>query len=264
MIVKEDFLKKLRAAFDLNEYEVKIWTALLSRGVASAGELAEISNVPRSRSYDVLETLEKKGFIIMKLGKPIKYMAVKPEEILRRVKNNLTKHAEEQVKTLEDVRNTELYRELQLLHDHGITKVDASTLSGALRGRSRIYDQLESMLRNAEKSITLVTTAKGLIRKYDILKPILKKAKNVKVRILTNVNKDNKELVDELRKYAEVKNVDKVNARYCIVDGKELLFMMMEDDKVHESYDTAVWVDTQYFAGALENLFNLTWSNLKE
>src|SRR3989338_10962669 len=127
MIVKEDFLKKLRSAFDLNEYEVKIWTALLSRGVSAAGELSEISNVPRSRSYDVLETLEKKGFIIMKLGKPIKYMAVKPEEILRRVKNNLTKHAEEQVKTLEDVRNTELYRELQLLHDHGITKVDAST-----------------------------------------------------------------------------------------------------------------------------------------
>ena len=104
MIVKEDFLKKLRASFDLNEYEVKIWTALLSRGVASAGELAEISNVPRSRSYDVLETLEKKGFIIMKLGKPIKYMAVKPEEILRRVKNNVQKRAQEQVKSLEEVR----------------------------------------------------------------------------------------------------------------------------------------------------------------
>ena len=263
MIVKEDFLKKLRAAFDLNEYEVKIWTALLSRGVASAGELAEISNVPRSRSYDVLETLEKKGFIIMKLGKPIKYMAVKPEEILHRVKNNVQKRAQEQVKSLEEVRSTELYRELQLLHDHGITKVDASSLSGALRGRNRIYDQLESMLRDAQKSVTLVTTGKGIIRKYDILKPILKKAKNIKVRILTNVNKDNKEMVDELRKYAEVKNVDKVNARYCIVDGKELLFMMMEDDKVHESYDTAVWVDTQYFAGALENLFNLTWNSLR-
>ncbi|MEK6816001.1 MAG: helix-turn-helix domain-containing protein, partial [Nanoarchaeota archaeon] len=81
MIVQESFLKKLRSAFDLNIYEVKIWTALLSRGVASAGELADISGVPRSRSYDVLESLEKKGFVIMKLGKPIKYLAVKPEEV---------------------------------------------------------------------------------------------------------------------------------------------------------------------------------------
>ena len=56
----------------LNLYEVKIWTALLSRGVSTAGELSDIANVPRSRTYDVLESLEKKGFIIMKLGKPIK------------------------------------------------------------------------------------------------------------------------------------------------------------------------------------------------
>ena len=40
MIVKEEFLKKLKMAFDLNEYEVKIWTSLLSKGVAAAGELS--------------------------------------------------------------------------------------------------------------------------------------------------------------------------------------------------------------------------------
>jgi len=57
--VNEEFLKKLRSSFDLNIYEVKVWTALLSRGVAAAGELADISGVPRSRSYDVLESLEK-------------------------------------------------------------------------------------------------------------------------------------------------------------------------------------------------------------
>ena len=82
MIVKDDFIKKLKNVFDLNIYEVKIWTALLSKGVSSAGELSDISNVPRSRSYDILESLEKKGFVIMKLGKPIKYIAVDPKEVL--------------------------------------------------------------------------------------------------------------------------------------------------------------------------------------
>ena len=263
MIVKEDFLKKLRSAFDLNEYEVKIWTALLSRGVSAAGELSEISNVPRSRSYDVLESLEKKGFIMMKLGKPIKYMAVKPEEILRRVKSQLSRKAEEQVKMLEDVRKTELYRELQLLHDQGIKKVDPSDLSGALKGRSKVYDLLEDMMRKAQKSVTIMTTAKGLQRKSEILVPLLKKFKNVKVRIAAPITKDNKDTVEILRKYADVRNIDKVNARFCVVDGKELLFMMMEDDKVHESYDTGVWVDTSYFASALEQMFNLTWESLK-
>ena len=63
MIVKDEFLSKLRRYFSLNLYEVKIWTALLSRGVSTAGELSDIANVPRSRSYDVLESLEKKGLI---------------------------------------------------------------------------------------------------------------------------------------------------------------------------------------------------------
>ncbi|RJQ17958.1 hypothetical protein C4573_00830, partial [Candidatus Woesearchaeota archaeon] len=57
MIVQQDFVKKLKD-FGLNSYEVKIWTALLSRGVSTAGELSDIANVPRSRSYDVLESLE--------------------------------------------------------------------------------------------------------------------------------------------------------------------------------------------------------------
>ena len=76
MIVKDEFLGRLRKIFDLNLYEVKVWTALLSRGVSTAGELSNISDVPRSRTYDILESLEKKGFIVMKLGKPIKYNAV--------------------------------------------------------------------------------------------------------------------------------------------------------------------------------------------
>ena len=86
MIVKEEFLSRLRRFFNLNLYEVKIWTALLSRGVSTAGELSDIANVPRSRSYDVLESLEKKGFVIMKLGKPIKYIAVPPKEVVEREK----------------------------------------------------------------------------------------------------------------------------------------------------------------------------------
>src|SRR5512139_3806201 len=108
MIVKDEFLGKLRRYFNLKLYEVKIWTALLSRGVSTAGELSDIANVPRSRSYDVLESLEKKGFVIMKIGKPIKYIAVPPKEVLERVKKNIKNDADNHVKLLEDIKKTEL------------------------------------------------------------------------------------------------------------------------------------------------------------
>ena len=73
---------------------MKIWTALLSRGVSTAGELSDIANVPRSRSYDVLESLEKKGFVVMELGKPIKYLAVPPKEVLENIKKKVEQSAE--------------------------------------------------------------------------------------------------------------------------------------------------------------------------
>ena len=88
MVNDTETIKKIRL-FGLNAYEAKIWSALLSRGVSTAGELSDIANVPRSRSYDVLESLGKKGFVILKLGKPIKYLAVQPKDVIENVKSKI-------------------------------------------------------------------------------------------------------------------------------------------------------------------------------
>jgi len=60
MLVKSELIAKIKDYFELNIYETKVWLALLGKGSASAGEIATISGVPRSRTYDVLESLEKK------------------------------------------------------------------------------------------------------------------------------------------------------------------------------------------------------------
>lgn len=136
MIVKKDFLKKLKE-FGLNTYESKLWTALLSRGVSTAGELSDIANVPRSRSYDVLESLEKKGFIIMKLGKPIKYIAVPPEEIVNRVKKKIEEDTNVQLSSLEELKDSPLLDELKLLHKNGVELVEPFDLTGIIKGRNK-------------------------------------------------------------------------------------------------------------------------------
>ncbi|RLG18790.1 hypothetical protein DRN63_00835, partial [Nanoarchaeota archaeon] len=107
MVVSEDLLARLRKIFNLNLYEVKIWTSLLSRGVSTAGELSEISGVPRSRTYDILESLERKGFVVMKLGKPTKFIAVPPAEVLERVKRIIKEDAERRIKLIDKIKKTE-------------------------------------------------------------------------------------------------------------------------------------------------------------
>lgn len=267
MIVKEEFLKKLRSAFDLNIYEVKLWTALLSRGVAAAGELSDISNVPRSRSYDVLESLEKKGFVIMKLGKPIKYIAVKPEEVIKRLKEHIKEKEQTRIDMIDKVKTDEIYADLNLLYTQGVKKIDPYSLAAALKGRDSIYVHLKSMLEKAEKSVTIVTTTQGLQRKIKRYRNLFKalKDKNVKIRIAAPLSENmNIKDLNEVKNNVQIKHLNAINARFVIVDDKEILFMISDDTSVHESYDTGVWVDSPFFVKAFVSMFNQTWNELSE
>ena len=264
MIVKEEFLSKLRRYFGLNLYEVKIWSALLSRGVSTAGELSDIGNVPRSRAYDVLESLEKKGFVVMKLGKPIKYIAVEPKEVVERVKKLISENAEENIQKLRELKENSVLTELESLYSQGIDFVEPTDLSGAIRGKHNLYAHLETMVKNAEKSVVIATTSKGVVRKIEALKPTLQKLakKGVKIRVAAPITKDNMQVLKDLKGIADVKHLDKLNTRFCIIDGKDLMFMVMNDEDVHPSYDIGIWVTSPFFAGALENMFEHTWKTL--
>ena len=265
MIVKEEFLTKLRRYFGLNLYEVKIWTALLSRGVSTAGELSDIANVPRSRSYDILESLEKKGFVVMKLGKPIKYIAVPPKEVVERVKKNMRTEADDKVKRLEGLKKTDVIHELNSLHTQGVELIEPSDLSGSLKGRHNLYNHLELTIRNAEKTLTIMTTSRGLIRKVEGLKPVFEqiKKRGVKVRIAAPLTKETDKAVKDLAAVAEVRHTDS-KARFTIVDSKELIFMVMNDAEVHPTYDIGIWINTPFFASALEDMFELAWKAMKK
>jgi len=262
MIIKEEFLSRLRKIFDLNLYEAKVWTALLSRGVSTAGELSSISDVPRSRTYDILESLEKKGFIVMKIGKPIKFVALKPEEVVERVKKNLIVIAQEKSKRLEKLRNDEVLDELNNLFTNGIKFVEPSDLSGSLRGRQNMYNHMDMMIRSAEKTITLVTTTDGLNRKLEALLPAFEKARKrgVTIRIAAPLTADNYKIAKEMSRFAEVRNLSGFQGRFAIIDSEQVMFMLLDDKSVHPSYDVAVWLSTEFFAKSLEQMFELAWS----
>ena len=260
MIIGEKFLNKLKE-FGLNSYEAKIWVSLLSRGISSAGELSDISSVPRSRAYDVLESLEKKGFIVMKIGKPIKYIAVKPQEVIERVKKKIQEDAEDHSKVIDELRKDEVLKELDLLYTKGVEVIEPSELSGALRDRQNVYHNLNTMINNAQKTIDIITTEDGLMRKADSLKRSIEKAakRGVKIRIAAPVTKKSQKAADVLGKSAEVRHVDSIKARFCIADGREVTFTLLDDEKAVPSYDIGIWVNTPFFAGALKSMFEQVW-----
>ena len=251
MIVQKEFLSEIKNSFRLNIYEVKIWAALLSRGIASAGELSDISGVPRSRSYDVLESLERKGFVIMKIGKPIKYIAVQPEEVMQRVEKGLKDEAERRALFINSVKNTPLFKELELLHKSGSLHKDISELSNAIVGRSNISHFIKGMIERAKKKVTIVTTKEGFKRKSKIIKSAAKKTgdRNIRIKIIAPVDRD------AAKKLSGVEIKDReTNMRMVSADDKEVLFML-SDDNVEPDYDVGVWINSEFFVNEINFLF---------
>ncbi len=262
MIVNEEFLSKLRRSFNLNLYEVKLWTALLSRGVSTAGELSDIADVPRSRTYDVLESLERKGFVIVKPEKPIKYMVISPSEVLTRVKNRLEELAKERSNRLEKLHTSDILNELELLYKQGIEPMQPTDFSGTLKGRHNLYDHISLLVKEAETSINIMTTEEGFIRKVRTLKSLFERAKTkgVQIRIAAPITEQTKELVENLKGIAEVRNIKDITSRFCSIDGKQTMFMLLDDADVHPTYDIGLWVTSQFFSKALTTMFNNAWA----
>ncbi|MBI2141873.1 hypothetical protein HYU15_00090 [Candidatus Woesearchaeota archaeon] len=269
MLIQKDFLSQLKA-FGLNSYETRLWTALLSKGTATAGELSDIANVPRSRAYDVLESLERKGFIIMKLGKPIKYVALSPEAVFERVKKKVVEDAAEKTNMLDKLKGTELLTELKLLHKSSMSTVEPFDMSGSIKGRKNVYNHVESLIKEATKSVTIMTSMEGLLRKKAAFYRALKKAKDrgVKVTIaaplsnVSGVSQEARKDISDLKELCELKHTN-LKARFCIIDSNQMVFMvtddkesMVTDDKEsNPDFDTGIWVTTPFFTSAFEKMF---------
>jgi len=247
MLLQKESLNDLRQRFKLNIYEIKIWTSLLSRGIAAASELAEISGVPRSRCYDVLESLEKKGFIIMKIGKPIKYIAVQPDAVMDRVKKRLQEEAEQQIEIVEKLSDTDIFKELELLHKTGVKKIDVEDITDSVTGRYNVNRFLKDMLLRAKKNATIVTNEEGIKHKIKVLRKVMDSLskRKVKVKFYTNANVN-----------IDLSNVEilgtKHDARFVNIDNEEIFFVMA--GKTPE-YDSGVWIKSPFFVNGLNDLF---------
>ena len=257
-VVNHDILIKLKD-FGLNTYESRLWVALLSKGNATAGKLSDIANVPRSRTYDVLESLERKGFVLMKLGKPITYFAVPPEEVLERVKKKIKEEAQERETLISELKKSNIFNELNNLHDNGLTFVEANELSGFVRGRTSINNHIYTMIRSAEKSVNLITSSDDLKDKADFIKS-LDKTKKIKFKILVNGKEIEKSTLDKLKTLSEIKNT-KIKSRIYVIDNKQVLFSLLDDKTTHPSYDLAVWLNSDFFAQSLEEMFDEVWNS---
>lgn len=253
MIVKPEMVKKVKEYFNLNIYETKVWLALLSKGIVTAGETAELSGVPRSRTYDVLESLEKRGFAIVKIGKPVKYIAVDPNAVLEKMKSSVLYDAQERVKSLAVLRDTQEYTELEQLHKTGIAPIKSEDLSGFLRGRTNIMSKLREVLSAADKEVTIYTSLADFEKKTRVLLPVVESAQKKNIRVKVALSGEEESVKKCATKHnIKIKHGDH-KGRFFMADKREVIFMLNPD---HAEEELAIWLKSPFFTESLDNLFD--------
>ncbi len=261
MVATTEVLDTLKS-IGLNLYERKIFVALLAKGIATAAEVSEIAGVPRSRSYDILESLAEKGFVIVQPSKPIKYVAIKPSEAMERTKEIIKKKHDDVIKRIDKLKGSKILEELEGIYSKGFNLVRPSEMTGTLKGKFTINRQLRSIFRDAKKEINILTTEDGLNDLYQNHLRVLKKVvkKGVKLRVLAPL-KDS-ETAKALTEIAELRSLNEPLGRFCIIDNEHVLMALTDDKETDESQDVAFWASSPHVAEKITGqLFNRLWES---
>lgn len=94
----------------LTEYEARCFVALTRTDQATAKEISQLCDVPRSRVYDSVERLHKRGLVDVQQSDPRKYRAVSKDDAfdkLRHDYNSTIETADAALEQLESVKSQE-------------------------------------------------------------------------------------------------------------------------------------------------------------
>ena len=131
----DEIVEKLKE-LGLNEYQSKVYVALLKKHPATGYEISKIANIPQSRTYDTLKVLESMHVVIPSNTKPINYTPIKPKELTKRYKRKFESTVNYLDKKLPDIKE-ETYTEPIL----------------TVSGRVKILDKIIEIIKNSRKNI---------------------------------------------------------------------------------------------------------------
>jgi len=219
---------------------------LLEKGATTASQVSEHANVPYSKIYETLNSLERKGWIETKRGRPSRYYPKSPSEALNAVRLRL----EDSLKSWEQT----VVSELQPLYEK--REIREKPDIWILRGEFNTLAKLREMLSKAkvELMIAAPTLTKALVEAVASML-ISFKGSEVKTQLL--IGKDVEEqIIEKMMDVAEVRVRDRMFGGGVIVDGKEALLLLGE-----EKPTLVIWSDHMGLVKFAKDYFQYLWNS---
>jgi sugar-specific transcriptional regulator TrmB len=217
-VISQDARKVLRE-LGLTDYETRSYLALLEKGALTASQVSENAEVPYSKVYETLTSLERKGWIETEHGRPTRYYPKAPSEALATMKL----HLEDKVKTWEKT----ILEELEPLYERREIreKPDIWILRGELNTLAKLKDMAEKTKN--ELMIAAPVLPKALA---DVAENMITQLNNANVKVLFMTTRKAKDWnLQKLADVAEVRVRDHMFGGGVIADGKEAMLFLGED-----------------------------------
>lgn len=250
-----DKTRKALEKIGLTSYEIKTFSSLLKSGELTASDLSQKSGVPYSKIYEILGTLEEKGWIGSDDSRPTKYFAKSPSTGLETTKQKMEFNFTEN-------QNVILNELVPLYEKSGISeRPDIWVLSGAANITAKILEMVE-MCRN-EVMIALPEVGVELVKQA---LPKLRSLhdKGVKTTVLTSDQMD-EESIKAIKRIATVKVKKGLFGGGIISDKRYVVILLGPEIGSPNSSDVvAIWADHAGLAGFARQYFEYLLKDSKE
>lgn len=190
---------------------------LVRNGPANYRVLGKKSNVPLGKIYQVLSTLEAKGFVEVIHGKPKIYKAVEPKKALRRRLRQLEEDSFELEWKIREVLPT-LQFQYSLRHD-----AIQGVVGEILVGRNSFARNIQNNLLKALDEVLICASSFDIkLHEEDLFKRLLERGVTVKV-ICAKVDENAEGVLNRLIDLGlDIRVLDVLMDRYYIVDDKSV------------------------------------------
>ncbi len=263
VLAADEFSVQSLMKLGLTEYESRIYVVLTKMGPRNASEISFLGKVPRPKTYGAIRGLESKGLLRIVPGKPERYMAVSPNDVLIPLVEKLNRETTECVQVVENL-SMAFESSKYVYTEKPYERYDL----WSVRGRDKVYKRIQDLIGEAKVNVFFATSANGLVRLYKAHSEVLEKAadKGAKVHVAAPVNQTNASVARELGEVIEVRNATVPMVKFVSADAAEIIFTedIPDDTNVSAGQDVGTWTNDPLLVKAHEKIFEQVWPTLQE
>lgn len=243
--------------YGLTEYEAKAYAALVELEDATAREVADVSRVPRTKIYGVIDDLHQKSLVEVIPERPKRFL---PEPF----HDYLDDYEDECKDRLKQVKEDK-ERFKDLVEDSDTPSIEGAGKFRMLKGRKNVLNRMLEMIEEAEKSVWMLGSAFAPLR-LNYYSPLMhdKVEEGVLARVQCPILSTNRMDINETMAYAEVRHRDSENtgSSILVVDGEEALITHYIPDDTHlfKGEDVSMWTDDPAVVADQSELLANTWT----